>query len=958
MYLPFGSSSLHRYPLLDTLELFRSPTTRPNASTALTTVMPPVRRRPTRSFRTTRNAKNGRVSNSTGPDSSAKTTPSTTPKHPTAPKENTGRYRPVTSAAADPGTSVKSPPAPTANKLHATTPKISSTKPSKNPPASHAKPPSAEIAKPSPAPTGKPSSAKLPKPATPAPLTIEESTESVCIEVAPRGDDEVHSPEPSDDSSSSMQPSRPNSGAGEVQDEEYSSKRSAHSEGRKKKVYESSIRQRRRSGESNLVKKRKAAVEELCDVELAKRKCCTKKCCFANTDVVFLRNEAQKVLVMSKSQRRTYLEGLLETNSNLFFFSGKPVCYSFLEGSFGFSRDMQGNVKKIGVNQNPITSNSLDRDRTAQGRDSVICFLEKLAESTADVMPDKDEQHLPYFQKSIVYDIFCEEYKKLHGDKSPPTRSYFLHTWATQCGSIKVRKVHRFTKCTECESVREALAKAGTDQYMAAGLRERRRFHLDMVAAERREYQKTCERAMLYPSRVTSIIIDGADQSGFGLPHFTVNTKATVGRALKVKLVGVLEHGIVQHLSLFTMTTEFETGANHVIEALHRTLMAKASTKNLQGVLCVQLDNCTRENKNTFMFAYLESLVAWGVFTEVSASFLPIGHTHADIDQTFSCTARRLRNNNAITMEELMTELHKSYTPPPSVARMLNVINFSGLCVQERCIGKVEKFSQFRYFRFHRADGDPLPGASYKTACSVRVGCRDDWNPLKTSTEGCHGFLVRVCNLARTPPTPAVSPPDLKDIEDRFRSEETRINNHNKMLELYALRDNVYRDREVPFHWNLKDVFEHNGSYRSNHVPRDAGSDFNSDENADQTIMEDPPRSDLIYTINNFVAINGEDCTDDMPFWLGQIIEVHKNNDGVTSHITVRWFQVYDNKGPWTGKYIGSTIGKMKRPWFGRVSVDTVLAEFPALTKKRLTSAAEKEIIAGLSAVGRSLVRR
>jgi len=95
-----------------------------------------------------------------------------------------------------------------------------------------------------------------------------------------------------------------------------------------------------------------------------------------------------------------------------------------------------------------------------------------------------------------------------------------------------------------------------------------------------------------------------------------------------------------------------------------------------------------------------------------------------------------------------------------------------------------------------------------------------------------------------------------------------------------------------------------------------------------------------------------------MPFWLGQIIEVHKNNDGVTSHLTVRWFQVYDNKGPWTGKYIGSTIGKMKRPWFGRVSVDTVLAEFPALTKKRLTSAAEKEIIAGLSAVGRSLVRR
>jgi len=70
------------------------------------------------------------------------------------------------------------------------------------------------------------------------------------------------------------------------------------------------------------------------------------------------------------------------------------------------------------------------------------------------------------------------------------------------------------------------------------------------------------------------------------------------------------------------MTAEFETGANHIVEALHRRLAVKAYRKPLKGTLYFQVDNYTRENKNTFLFSYLECLVAWGFFSEVQVSFL------------------------------------------------------------------------------------------------------------------------------------------------------------------------------------------------------------------------------------------------------------------------------------------------------------------------------------------------
>jgi hypothetical protein len=55
--------------------------------------------------------------------------------------------------------------------------------------------------------------------------------------------------------------------------------------------------------------------------------------------------------------------------------------------------------------------------------------------------------------------------------------------------------------------------------------------------------------------------------------------------------------------------------------------------------LTLQLDNLPNQNKNQTMIAFGSDLVARGVFETVTFFFLMVGHTHKDIDATFSKVA-------------------------------------------------------------------------------------------------------------------------------------------------------------------------------------------------------------------------------------------------------------------------------------------------------------------------------
>lgn len=96
--------------------------------------------------------------------------------------------------------------------------------------------------------------------------------------------------------------------------------------------------------------------------------------------------------------------------------------------------------------------------------------------------------------------------------------------------------------------------------------------------------------------------------------------------------------------------------------------------------------------------------------------FLPVGHTHEDIDQLFSCVSRRLKHRNALTVQgkynhnnyllssflhffsELSHAVQTSFSPQPMVVVLDSVIDAKGwMCEQTPPIHDHLKAHQFKF---------------------------------------------------------------------------------------------------------------------------------------------------------------------------------------------------------------------------------------------------------------------
>ena len=61
------------------------------------------------------------------------------------------------------------------------------------------------------------------------------------------------------------------------------------------------------------------------------------------------------------------------------------------------------------------------------------------------------------------------------------------------------------------------------------------------------------------------------------------------------------------------------------------------------------------------MISYLSLLVEVGMFDYIKMSYLPVGHTHEDIDQAFSRIAVYLNRHDAIDMDEFIHAVSESF---------------------------------------------------------------------------------------------------------------------------------------------------------------------------------------------------------------------------------------------------------------------------------------------------------
>lgn len=127
-------------------------------------------------------------------------------------------------------------------------------------------------------------------------------------------------------------------------------------------------------------------------------------------------------------------------------------------------------------------------------------------------------------------------------------------------------------------------------------------------------YRAKQEKATISSAWFCSIILDGADQSAFGLPRLVTKTKEVKGIALEVILIFLLDHVQPNQLHSYTMTEKHERRTNHVVEVTHRFWTLRNSERDWPSTIYVQPDNCTRENKKRCLFSFFQALDAWSIF--------------------------------------------------------------------------------------------------------------------------------------------------------------------------------------------------------------------------------------------------------------------------------------------------------------------------------------------------------
>lgn len=72
------------------------------------------------------------------------------------------------------------------------------------------------------------------------------------------------------------------------------------------------------------------------------------------------------------------------------------------------------------------------------------------------------------------------------------------------------------------------------------------------------------------------------------------------------------------------------------------------------------MDNTAKDNRNNIMWGFLASLVELNLVEEVELSFLPVGHTHEDIDAMFSRIAQQIKSRKCVTLDDLKDRISKS----------------------------------------------------------------------------------------------------------------------------------------------------------------------------------------------------------------------------------------------------------------------------------------------------------
>ena len=291
-------------------------------------------------------------------------------------------------------------------------------------------------------------------------------------------------------------------------------------------------------------------------------------------------------------------------------------------------------------------------------------WILEFAKWVGDHMPDAHVTALPVKTRSELYTVYKQEWEET--TKEGIDREFskcvnlrlFLKIFKQMSPQLAVQKTKRFAQCADCHSLQSSIAQHKSEAIVAkySALLKTHRTHIAIIRLKYKCHREKA-RSLREKGKCLSIIMDGMDQAKTRLPHLHREPKGLDElEQLKMHVTGVIIHGLMH--GICTWVDNFPKDPNMVATVFMDSL---AELRRIYGPewqmprkCYIQLDNCSGENKNKYFVTFCAALVHLGLFDKIKISFLPVGHTHEDIDQMFSRLAVLWKNCSYYSLPQMV----------------------------------------------------------------------------------------------------------------------------------------------------------------------------------------------------------------------------------------------------------------------------------------------------------------
>ena len=264
-------------------------------------------------------------------------------------------------------------------------------------------------------------------------------------------------------------------------------------------------------------------------------------------------------------------------------------------------------------------------------------WIRQFLELNSQSAPDSNVQVLPHWLtiKSIyqMYKEGCIEPHLAETTFYQYIPKYFgPHRQDKSEPQVRFSRYSSHSVCDQCHAFNNARRTSKTQEDLKL-VNQSKMCHMSKVSGARRRMEEIKQQAIQFPNDAVCLQVDGMDNSKSYCPRMKEKSKKFAGiLRLPTKIQGCIiysGHYLEKRKTVFYLNhDQYPQSSNMVVSIIYKLLKVFVNDfKKLPKKLHIFADNCWRENKNRYVFGFLDWLVELGVFQEVTLNFLIVGHT-------------------------------------------------------------------------------------------------------------------------------------------------------------------------------------------------------------------------------------------------------------------------------------------------------------------------------------------